>query len=124
MRMAVPPRSTVSVEEVDEEKRGSRSPCRSLGGATPVELNTRRSKRFELRAARCAGRRLDPETCGRCYMAKKVVGIIKLQVRPARRTRRRRSVRRSVNAAQTIMEFCKAFNAATQNLEPACRSRW
>ena len=52
-------------------------------------------------------------------MAKKIEGYIKLQIaggagQSIAAGRARRWVQRGLN----IMEFCKAFNAATQNLEP------
>ena len=51
-------------------------------------------------------------------MAKKIAGYVKLQVPAGRRPiRPRRSVLRWVSAAMNIMEFCKAFNAKTQQME-------
>ena len=55
-------------------------------------------------------------------MAKKVVGYIKLQVKAGQANPPAAGPalgQRGLN----IMEFCKAFNAATQKLEPGCRSR-
>ena len=51
-------------------------------------------------------------------MAKKVVGIIKLQV-PAGKANPSPPIGPALGQrGLNIMEFCKAFNAATQNLEP------
>jgi large subunit ribosomal protein L11 len=51
-------------------------------------------------------------------MAKKVVGMIKLQV-PAGKANPSPPIGPALGQrGLNIMEFCKAFNAATQNLEP------
>jgi large subunit ribosomal protein L11 len=51
-------------------------------------------------------------------MAKKVVGVIKLQV-PAGKANPSPPIGPALGQrGLNIMEFCKAFNAATQNLEP------
>ena len=51
-------------------------------------------------------------------MAKKIVGIIKLQV-PAGKANPSPPIGPALGQrGLNIMEFCKAFNAATQNLEP------
>src|SRR5580658_7958031 len=51
-------------------------------------------------------------------MAKKVVGIIKLHV-PAAKANPSPPIGPALGQrGLNIMEFCKAFNAATQNLEP------
>ncbi|HEV2100043.1 MAG TPA: 50S ribosomal protein L11 [Stellaceae bacterium] len=51
-------------------------------------------------------------------MAKKVVGIVKLQV-PAGKANPSPPIGPALGQrGLNIMEFCKAFNAATQNLEP------
>src|SRR5271155_858629 len=51
-------------------------------------------------------------------MAKKVVGIIKLQV-PAGKANPSPPIGPALGQrGLNIMEFCKAFNAATQNIEP------
>jgi large subunit ribosomal protein L11 len=50
-------------------------------------------------------------------MAKKITDYIKLQVAAGIANPSRRSVPPWVSAASNIMEFCKAFNAATQELE-------
>ena len=51
-------------------------------------------------------------------MAKKVVGLIKLQV-PAGKANPSPPIGPALGQrGLNIMEFCKAFNAATQNLEP------
>src|SRR5438552_12905051 len=51
-------------------------------------------------------------------MAKKVVGMIKLQV-PAGKANSSPTIAPAVGQrGLNIMEFCKAFNAQTQNLEP------
>ena len=51
-------------------------------------------------------------------MAKKVVGIIKLQV-PAGKANPSPPIGPALGQrGLNIMEFCKAFNASTQNLEP------
>jgi large subunit ribosomal protein L11 len=51
-------------------------------------------------------------------MAKKVVGIIKLQV-PAGKANPSPPIGPALGQrGLNIMEFCKAFNAATQNMEP------
>ena len=51
-------------------------------------------------------------------MAKKIVGYIKLQVPAGRRTKSPRSVPALGQRSLNIMEFCKAFNAQTQGMEP------
>ena len=57
-------------------------------------------------------------------MAKKVVGYIKLQV-PAGKANPRRPIGPALGQrGLNIMEFCKAFNAQTQRMDRACRSRW
>ena len=56
-------------------------------------------------------------------MAKKIDSYIKLQVPAGEARPAPPSARRSASAALNIMEFCKAFNARTQNLEAGCRSR-
>ena len=51
-------------------------------------------------------------------MAKKIIGIIKLQV-PAGKANPSPPIGPALGQrGLNIMEFCKAFNAATQNLEP------
>jgi large subunit ribosomal protein L11 len=51
-------------------------------------------------------------------MAKKIVGIVKLQV-PAGKANPSPPIGPALGQrGLNIMEFCKAFNAATQNLEP------
>jgi large subunit ribosomal protein L11 len=51
-------------------------------------------------------------------MAKKIVGLIKLQV-PAGKANPSPPIGPALGQrGLNIMEFCKAFNAATQNLEP------
>src|ERR1700691_5339608 len=51
-------------------------------------------------------------------MAKKVVGLIKLQV-PAGKANPSPPIGPALGQrGLNIMEFCKAFNAATQNIEP------
>jgi len=51
-------------------------------------------------------------------VAKKIVGIIKLQV-PAGKANPSPPIGPALGQrGLNIMEFCKAFNAATQNLEP------
>ena len=51
-------------------------------------------------------------------MAKKIVGIIKLQV-PAGKANPSPPIGPALGQrGLNIMEFCKAFNAATQNMEP------
>jgi large subunit ribosomal protein L11 len=51
-------------------------------------------------------------------MAKKVVGIVKLQV-PAGKANPSPPIGPALGQrGLNIMEFCKAFNAATQNMEP------
>src|SRR6201995_1678185 len=51
-------------------------------------------------------------------MAKKVVGIIKLQV-PAGKANPSPPIGPALGQrGLNIMEFCKAFNAATQNMDP------
>ena len=58
-------------------------------------------------------------------MAKKVVGIIKLQV-PAGKANPSPPIGPALGQrGLNIMEFCKAFNAADPEASsPACRSRW
>ena len=74
-------------------------------------LNGRSRRRHEPR--RCAGRADQREV-----MAKKVVGIIKLQV-PAGKANPSPPIGPALGQrGLNIMEFCKAFNAATQSLEP------
>jgi len=46
---------------------------------------------------------------------KKVVGLIKLQIQAGQANPARRWVRRSAQHGVNIMEFCKAYNAATEN---------
>ena len=59
------------------------------------------------------------------FMAKKIRSASSsCKFPPAEATRRRRSARRCGRAALNIMEFCKAFNAQTQGVEPGCRCRW
>ena len=56
-------------------------------------------------------------------MAKKVVGFIKLQV-PAGKANPSLPIGPALGQrGLNIMEFCKAFNAQTQKMEPGCRSR-
>jgi len=60
--------------------------------------------------------RLDPT--GEWTMAKKVVGLIKLQV-PAGKANPSPPIGPALGQrGLNIMEFCKAFNAATQKMEP------
>ena len=57
-------------------------------------------------------------------MAKKIVGYIKLQV-PAGKANPSPPIGPALGQrGLNIMEFCKAFNAQTQGLSRACRSRW
>src|SRR5207245_6283093 len=51
-------------------------------------------------------------------MAKKIIGIIKLQVPAGKANPSPPSGPALGQRGLNIMEFCKAFNAATQNLEP------
>jgi large subunit ribosomal protein L11 len=56
-------------------------------------------------------------------MAKKIVGFIKLQV-PAGKANPSPPIGPALGQrGLNIMEFCKAFNAQTQNVEPGCRFR-
>ena len=53
-------------------------------------------------------------------MAKKIVGFIKLQV-PAGKANPSPPIGPALGQrGLNIMEFCKAFNAATQKVEPGC----
>ena len=57
-------------------------------------------------------------------MAKKIDGYIKLQV-PAGQANPSPPIGPALGQrGLNIMEFCKQFNAATQKLERARRSRW
>ena len=57
-------------------------------------------------------------------MAKKIVGIIKLQV-PAGKANPSPPIGPALGQrGLNIMEFCKAFNARPRTSSPACRSRW
>src|ERR1700739_5059904 len=51
-------------------------------------------------------------------MAKKIIGIIKLQVPAGKANPWRTSGPALGQRGLNIMEFCKAFNATTQNLDP------
>jgi ribosomal protein L11 len=56
-------------------------------------------------------------------MAKKIVGYIKLQV-PAGKANPSPPIGPALGQrGLNIMEFCKAFNAQTQVVEPGCRFR-
>ena len=57
-------------------------------------------------------------------MAKKIVGYIKLQI-PAGKANPSPPVGPALGQrGLNIMEFCKAFNAATQGMEPGCLCLW
>ena len=57
-------------------------------------------------------------------MAKKIVGFIKLQVPAGKANPSPHPFPHWVSAVWNIMEFCKAFNAQTQGVEPVCRCPW
>ena len=57
-------------------------------------------------------------------MAKKIDGYIKLQI-PAGQANPSPPVGPALGQkGVNIMEFCKAFNADTQGVEPGCRFPW
>ena len=57
-------------------------------------------------------------------MAKKIEGYIRLQV-PAGQANPSPPIGPALGqAGLNIMEFCKAFNSQTQNLEPGMPIRW
>ncbi len=92
------------VEEVDEEKAAAQGRGVDLWPRDPGRARIFAGReRFELRDK---------------SMAKKIVGIIKLQV-PAGKANPSPPIGPALGQrGLNIMEFCKAFNAATQNLEP------
>src|SRR5581483_2710322 len=100
-RTAPSPRSTASSRKSTRRRRVSRWRCRSSAGRPLSSSNTRRSRRFRDQ-----------------IMAKKVVGFIKLQV-PAGKANPSPPIGPALGQrGLNIMEFCKAFNAQTQNYEP------
>src|SRR6476659_9451810 len=67
------------------------------------------------------GRESRPSAPKESHMAKKVVGLIKLQV-PAGKANPSPPIGPALGQrGLNIMEFCKAFNAATQGIEPGLK---
>jgi hypothetical protein len=123
-----------SVEDVNYEKSKLRVSVTIFGRATPVELDfgprSRRPdwfgrakggkalNRSGKRSVSSPGWRKRATTHIRSEMAKKIVGYIKLQV-PAGKANPSPPIGPALGQrGLNIMEFCKAFNAQTQGLEP------